>query len=316
MLQQSDTSPALVRPLRALALSAVAGTVLTWGCSNVVIKLISTTGLVASFYRLWFAIPLLWLLPVALPTMRRRLDRQWVTASLLGGALFAVHQLLFFTSLKLTSVANVSIIAALQPVLVLLVAGPMFAERVTPRAVAWSFLAVLGTAIVVVGSHGTPTWSPLGDILAVANLFAFTAYFLASKQLRSKVPALEYVIGMTTVSALVILVVALATGQELLSPHGWDWAFLLFLAIFPGTLGHVWTNWAHPHLPAFLVSVMLLAVPVIAVAGAAVFVHESFTVLQAVGGALVLAAIGIIVHATSPAAAEELAESVAETDAP
>jgi drug/metabolite transporter (DMT)-like permease len=316
MLDQSVAPVSVVRPIRALALSAVAGAVLTWGCSNVVIKMVSTTGLVASFYRLWFAIPLLWLLPVCVPAMRRRLTAQWLTASAVGGVLFALHQVLFFNSLKLTSVANVTIIGALQPALVLLVAGRWFGEPATSRAVVWSLIAVCGTAVVVIGSSGTPNWSPFGDVLAVVNLFAFTAYFLASKRFRAQVPALEYVIGMTTVSGFVILGVALATGQEFLSPHGWDWPFLFFLAVLPGTLGHVLTNWAHPHLPAFLVSVMLLAVPVIAVAGAAVVLHEPLNLTQAAGGALVLIAIGTLVHASSPASGEELAESVAETDAP
>ena len=123
------------REPRRLALYAVATAVVTWGCSNVMIKLVSTSGLVASFYRLWFAIPLLWLLPVGMPSMRRRLTRDWLVASLIGGGLFAVHQVLFFTSLKLTTVADVALIGALQPPLVLFVGGRMFGEPVTRRAI-------------------------------------------------------------------------------------------------------------------------------------------------------------------------------------
>ncbi len=302
--------------MRPLALAAVAAAVATWGCSNVIIKVISTTGLVASVYRLWFAIPLLWVVPIVHAPMRARLGGAWVRASLVGGLLFAVHQILFFTSLKLTSVANVSIIGALQPALVLLVAGRMFGERVSARAVVWAAIAVVGTVIVVIGSAGTPGWSPVGDVVAVANLVTFTAYFLASKQFRSRVGALEYVLGITTVSAVVVLGVALATGQELRSPHGWDWLLLLFLAVFPGTLGHVLTNWAHPHVPAFLMSILLLAVPVVASLGAALFLNESLNLTQVLGGLVVLAAIGSIVRAAGAPAGEELAESAAETDAP
>ena len=304
------------RPARALALGAVTATVLVWGSSNVVIKAVSTTGLVASFYRLWFAIPLLWLLPVVIPAMRRRFTRQWLTASLAGGGLFAVHQILFFNSLKLTSVANVTIIGALQPALVLAVAGRVFGEPVTLRAAGWSLVAVLGTALVVIGSAGTPSWSPFGDALAVLNLFAFTAYFLASKRFRTRVATPEYVLGMTTVAGLLILAAALITGQDLLAPRGYDWPLLLFLAVFPGTIGHFLTNWAHPHVPVFLLSVMLLAVPVIAAAGAATFLDEPLNFTQITGGAIVLLAIGTVVSASSAPPPAELAESAAETDAP
>jgi drug/metabolite transporter (DMT)-like permease len=304
------------RRARTLGLLAVAITVATWGCSNVVIKIISTTGLIESFYRLWFAIPLLWSLPLFVPSVRGRLTTTWLRASCIGGGLFALHQVLFFNSLKLTSVANVTIIGALQPALVLLVAPRMFGERVTARAILWAALAVAGTSLVVMGSAGTPGWSPLGDVVAVANLFAFTAYFLVSKRLRTYVGALEYVIGMTTVAGIAMLGAGLLTNQSFLSPRGWDWLLLLFLAVLPGTLGHFLTNWAHAHVPAFLVSIMLLAVPVLASLGAAMFLNEPLNLVQVAGGAIVLIAIGIIVRSTRAQAAEELAESAAATDAP
>jgi drug/metabolite transporter (DMT)-like permease len=301
---------------RRLALYAVAAAVVTWGCSNVMIKLVSTSGLVASFYRLWFAIPLLWLLPAGMPSMRRRLTRDWLVASLIGGGLFAVHQVLFFTSLKLTTVADVALIGALQPPLVLFVGGPLFGEPVTRRAIGWSLVAVAGTALVVLGAAGAPGWSPLGDVVAVGNLLAFTAYFLASKRIRSRAGTTEYLIGMTTVAGLIILAVALLTGQRLTSPRGWDWPILFCLAVLPGTLGHFLTNWAHPHTSAFVVSIMFLAVPVIACAGAALFLGEALNPTQLVGGAVVLAAVGAVVGAAPRATGEELAESAAETDAP
>jgi len=121
---------------------------------------------------------------------------------------------------------------------------------------------------------------------------------------------------MTTVAGVCILAVAVASGQDLLSPHGNDWLLLLFLALFPGTLGHLLSNWAHPHVPAFLLSVMLLAVPVIAAVAAAIFLNEPINLIQIVGGGIVLSAIGTIVGGAPAQTAEELAESAAETDAP
>jgi drug/metabolite transporter (DMT)-like permease len=315
MLDASAARPA-ADSTRPLALGAVAGAVLTWGASNVVPKLLSSTGLVISFYRLWFAIPLLWTLPVLLPSMRRRLTPQLFKVSLVGGGLFAVHQVLFFTSLKMTSVANVAIIAALQPVLVVLVSSRMFGEDVSLAAFAWSLVAVVGAALVVLGSMGSVSAHLGGDGLALANLFAFTAYFLASKRFRRSVGATEYVLGMTTVCGVVMLAICVATRQQLLSPSGNDWWWLIVLALFPGTLGHFLTNWAHPHLPVFLVSVILLAVPVIAALGAWVILGESLGIVQVVGGSIVLMAIGILVSQRPVVASEELAESVAETDAP
>lgn len=299
-----------------LGICAVSLTVLLWGLSGVAIKATSVSGIVTAFYRTWFAIPLLWSTMLA-PSLRRGLDRDWLRASIIGGLLFCLHQVLYFSSLKLTTVANVTILGALQPVLVLLLAGRMFGETVTAASVVWSIVAFGGTALVVLGSSAAPTWSLLGDTIAAVNLFAFTAYFLVSKRIRARVGAWEYVVGMTTVSGLGMLVVAVATGQDLGSPSGADWVLLATIAIFPGTLGHALTNWAHAHVAAFVASMILLAVPVIATAGAHVFLGEPVAGLQLLGGAVVLSAVGMIVASARRASVRlELAESVAKTDAP
>ena len=300
---------------RLLALIAVGSAVAMWGLSGVTIKAVTASGLVTALYRCWFAILPLWL-TAAMPGVRRRMNGAWLRASLVGGTLFSVHQILFFTSLKLTNVANVTIIGALQPVLVLLVAGPMFGERTTARSLAWSAVALIGIVLVVLGSVDAPTWSAAGDSLAALNLFAFTAYFLASKRFRERVGPWEYVIGMTTVSGIVILAVAVANGQDLGSPAGWDWPALVALAIFPGTLGHVLLNWAHAHTSAFVISIMLLAVPVIAALSALVLLGEAIAGMQLAGGALVLIAIGTIVASASRRTGEQLAASAAAKDAP
>jgi drug/metabolite transporter (DMT)-like permease len=300
---------------RGLALAAVAATVLLWGSSGVLIKLASTTGLVTALYRLWFAIPLLWSTAVA-PSVRARLDRDWLRASLIGGTLFACHQMLFFSGLKLTTVTDINTIGALQPVLVLWVAGSLFGERATARAAAWSLAAVVGAGFVIAGARGAPTWSAAGDTLAVVNLFAFTAYFLASKRIRERIDAWTYVLGMTTVAGIVMLGACLMTRQDLGSPHGSDWVILAAIAVLPGTLGHVLMNWAHAYVSAFAISMMLLGVPVVGAFAAAAVLGEPITLLQAVGGALVLVAIANVVLRMDPRAAGELAESAAETDAP
>lgn len=300
---------------RTLALGAIFATIVMWGLSSVAIKAAGTSGLVTAFYRLWFAIPLLWITALV-PTVRARLDRDWLRGSILGGTLFAVHQILYFNALKLTTVTNVNMIGALQPVLVLWAARSMFREPANATAAAWSATAFVGTALVVAGAMSAPTWSGAGDALAVVNLFAFTAYFLASKRIRERTGAWAYVLGMTTVSGVVMLAACLATGQELGSPRGADWLIMLAIAIFPGTLGHVLMNWAHAHVSAFAISMLLLGVPIVAATAAALVLGEQVTGLQACGGVLVLLAIANVVLRMDRRVAETLAESAAETDAP
>ncbi len=299
-------------PHRA-ALAAIAVAVLVWSLSNVAIKATSVTGLVASFWRLWIAVPVLWVAVLATPSARAELGVGFRQASLVGGLLFGLHQILFFSALKLTSVATVSMIGALQPALVLVVAGPLFGERITRATAAWTAVALAGTLLVVLGGTSVPGRTLAGDLIAAANLVVFTAYFLASKHLRARVRALAYVCGLTSVAAVVVGAAALAHGETLGSPHGADWALLGFIALVPGTLGHLLINWAHPPAPAMISSVMLLGVPVLSPLLATALLAEPLGALQLAGGAAVLLAVGRLV--TMPPRTD-LAEGVAEADAP
>jgi len=289
------SSPAPLEHNTPRGLLAIVACVVLWGYSAVAIKTVGASGLVTAFYRLWLAIPALWLLLPVLPATRRPLTGAWARGSLAGGLLFGLHQLFFFTALHETSVATVALTGALQPVLVLLVAPFVFGERARARAIAWSLVALAGTATSVVAAAGSPVWSLRGDLLAVANLFAFTGYFLASRWILFRVEPFEYVVGMTTVSGVIIALACVVTGQNLGAPAGTDWLILVSLAVGPGTLGHVLMNWAHRHVTAFAISILLLAVPVLAAVGAWWWLGEPLGAMQVGGGVVVLLAIGAIV---------------------
>ena len=68
---------------------------------------------------------------------------------MLGGLLFAGQIGLFFAAVQHTSVVNAQLINAIQPALVLLVAGKMFGERVTRHDIGWMIVAFAGVAMVL-----------------------------------------------------------------------------------------------------------------------------------------------------------------------
>ena len=53
----------------------------------------------------------------------------------------------------------------------------MFGEHVHGNELAWIGVSLVGVVVFVVGSSGTPAWSLRGDLLAVASLLVWTAYF-------------------------------------------------------------------------------------------------------------------------------------------
>ena len=277
--------------------TAVLIAVSVWGTVAVVTRLVDQiNGLVLAFHRLWIG---------ALATLivfyatGRRLSWRTLRLSIPGGLAFGGDIVLFFSALRHTTIANATVVGALQPALVMLVAGRMFGEPVTVGIVGWSLAAIVGVAVVVYGSSGTPVWSITGDLLAVGALFSWTIYFVVSKQVRRELAPFEYLTAMLIVATVAVTPIALLFGGAL-DPGGLhNWAWICLLAIGSGGIGHLLINWAHDHVDLAVMSLLTLAVPVFAVASAAIFLDEGVSWVQVLGMAIVLGALGVVAVTTA-----------------
>jgi len=279
------TSTPSQRSYTPAGLAAAGGTVLAWSAGIVFVKLTTSPVLVVSFWRHGFALPLIALgwLAAGRPALR------WKAASI-GGALFALHQVLHFSALRYTTTAVVTILFALQPILVASAGGRVTGERATPTFYAWAAVAVAGCAVLVGASSGAAGTSPVGTLFAVANLVAFSAYFLATKRARATVDATSWLLVMTLVSGMIIATLAIVTRAPLTDPSGREWMWLAGIGIIPGSVGHFLITWAHPRIHAAASSTVILVVPVLASIGSWLAVGERFGPLGAAGGVVALAA--------------------------
>ena len=123
------------------------------------------------------------LVAILLLASGRRLYWPVLWRCLPGGLLLCGDIALFFSAVKLTSIADATMIGALQPVLVLFIAKPLFNERVSPVDMAWTALVVVGMAAVVLGQGQAIAHDQvIGDLLAVGALCCWTSYWLLSKR--------------------------------------------------------------------------------------------------------------------------------------
>ena len=289
-----------------LPILAVAAAVSIWGCANVLVKLISFPGIELSFYRLWLGVALML---AATQLTHRRITPYILREAVPGGILFGFNIVMFFSALKLTSVADATLISALQPALVLMIAAPWFGERVGVREVGWTAAALAGVAIVVLASAGTPAWSPAGDLLAGGAVVSFTGYFIVSKRRPADVPAFQYVGAVQLIAALVVSATALAARQHLGRGEPIDWVWLLTIVCFSGLGGHILVNWAHAYVDVSISSLMMLGTPVVGAVAAWIVLDESLNLLQIAGGLVTLAALFVVIRSR---AAGQTFEDVAD----
>lgn len=212
-------------------------------------------------------------------------------ATLAAGAAFGGHQLLFISATQLTSVAVVTLIVSVQPLLVALVSRRVVAEAVPRALVAWSLVGIGGVALTMLATAGDDVRSLPGDLLAVGNLAAFTVYFLAAKRARvDGAPTLTFTATFLGVALVVVAPVAALGGPSGLTVDASAFGLLALFAFGPGS-GHLLLNWAHPRISAALASLALASVPALASLWAHVVLGEPFGVWHVVGIVLVAAAI-------------------------
>jgi drug/metabolite transporter (DMT)-like permease len=292
-----------------LGAAAVISAVVIWSFTNTLIKLSPLPPLTFAVHRLWLGSLVLL---VVLYGAGRRLTWATIRASAPGGALLGIEISFFFSAIKHTSIADVAVISALQPALVLMVAGPLFGERIGRREVTWTAVSLLGVVLVTLGSAGTPAWSLDGDLLAVGSLLAWTSYFLVSKRARARVRALDYMTVVFVAATIVVTPLTLASGQPL---GGLRLADLVALVVFVAgaSIGHVLLAWAHSSVDVSVSSSIGLAQPVVSSLAALLILGEPITPLTVAGGLVVLGSLAAIVGKAAAVEREDVEAELPQT---
>jgi drug/metabolite transporter (DMT)-like permease len=284
---------AVASRLPALAMVAI---VLCWGMGPPMSKLISAPPLVTVLYRLWLSVPILLL---ANRIAGGRVTWSTLRRTAIPGALFGANLALVFASFHHATIAVISVINAMQPGLVLAAAGRLFGERPTAWHLCWTVVGIGGTAVVIFGAGPEVHTSALGVMLATLSLLTFTVYFLATKRARAGQPitALEWMVGSTFFAALTVTPVALLASDraDYGKVNGADWLWMAFVVLITGILGHALMSWAHRFVQASRSSLYLLAMNVVAIAAAWPIHDEPITLVQALGGVIVLGAVASVV---------------------
>jgi drug/metabolite transporter (DMT)-like permease len=108
---------------------------------------------------------------------------------------------------------------------------------------------------------------------------------------------LEYLATFLVVATLVVLPVALVAPGPF-DPGTEGWWVVFVVAVLSGGVGHFLMNFAHPHIPLYLASLLTLAVPVMSTTVAVLFLDEGVNGTQILGMAVVLVAVGMVVLRT------------------
>src|SRR5919106_3070174 len=241
-----------------------------------------------AFWRVALAVPLLWAFYLRRKATTRRYSGQWPLL-LAAGFAFAGDLAFWHTSIKLTSVANSTLLANLASIFVTLAAWIFLRQRPTRVFLAGLAAALLGVALLLHTSLEFSSTGLAGDALGVVTAMFYAGYILAVKGLRDRGETTLYLMAVTTtITAIFLFPAALASGEQMLPVSAFGWWMLIGLALISHAAGQGLIAYALAHLPAAFSSVSLLFQPVMAALFAWLLLAEPLVPLQIAGGLVVL----------------------------
>lgn len=261
----------------------------------VLIKLTGAEPLPTAFYRMGFA-ALILAIP-AVPHIRRTfriLSPAELWLLLTSGVVLGLHFAVWVTSLFYTTISNSTILVATQPMWVLLMEALILKEKIPGRSVVGMALALVGMVVISRGDFDLGEKYILGDILALIGAVCAATYLFIGRQLRSRLDNLGYIFPVYSVSAVTLLLISLMFRENLTDYPAKSWLLFLLLALVPTVLGHSLYNWLLKYVPAHKVATTILGEPIGATILAIIFFKEIPGWWTAVGGALILAGIFVV----------------------
>lgn len=227
----------------------------------------------------------------------QRMPRSTMKAPAVAGVFLAIHFATWVTSLGMTSVAAAVLLVSTTPVFVALTARWVFGERLSARMIVGIAVALGGTAAIAGGSLGPGGSHLLGDLFALLGGVTAAGYVLAGQASRRETGILEYSVIAYGVAAALLLALDLALGLPLAGYSPPVWLAVAAVIVGPQVIGHTVINYTLKDIGATVVSVAIMAEPIIATVFAFVLFQETPSVLIYPGGLAILT--GIFLSSTA-----------------
>lgn len=212
------------------------------------------------------------------------------------GILMAVSSLSLYSSFNFMDAGIASTLLFVYPVMVAVMMAVFFHERVTAVTAISIILALSGISLLYRGGNGA-TLSTIGVLLVMASSLTYAVYIIIVNKSALRMSAVKLTFYVLFVGTLLILAYSLidegARLQPLATPRMWLYAMVL--ALFPTVISLILMVIAVHDVGSTPTAVMGALEPITAVCIGIFVFGEAFSVRLAIGIALILTAVILIV---------------------
>lgn len=244
---------------------------------------------------------------VVLPLVLRRgwvapTRREWTLLALGGVGWFGIYNLALNAGERHVDAGTAAMIIQVGPVIVALLAVPLFKERMHRWLVAGMVVGFTGVAVIARGSTSDAGASALGVVLVVVAAAMYAVGVLSQKVLLRRIPSVQVVFVSFVMGAVICLPFA-SDLPAIVAGGGAELWWIVYLGVLPTAVA--FTSWAYAptHTDAGALSLTTFLVPGIATLIAWLTINEVPPSLTFVGGGLAI--VGVLMTRRKPRVATE-----------
>ena len=263
--------------------------------SGILGSLISASSMAIGFWRLTIALPFFIVPAMANKEKRAALKaidpKDYLWCFITGAFLFG-HFFSWFNAVKFTNVASASVLAALHPLVVLLVTVFIYKKKVSLKSVAAILVALIGGAIIVGLDYSTFAGGNLkGNIFAFMAAMFMGLYFSVGDAVRKRVDGGLYVLLVFFSCWICFTAGMLVTGTAFTGYSASDYLLLVVMAMLCQIGAHAVFNLCIGHVSSLYVSTWEAGDPVFATILAVIFLRQIPKPYEIIGCIIVVCAL-------------------------
>lgn len=211
------------------------------------------------------------------------------------GLLFSFSSLLLFMSYNYMDAGIASTILFVYPVMVAVIMGVFFKEKISFITIFSIALALVGISLLYQGDGGK-TLSTLGVVLVLLSSLSYAIYIIGVNQSSLKTLPTTKMTFYAILFGLSIYVVRLRFCVDLqMPPTPWLWGSVLALAILPTAVSLICTTLSAHYIGSTPTAILGALEPVTALFFGVLVFHEKLTLRLIIGIVMIIAAVTLII---------------------
>ena len=264
--------------------------VIAGSSSGIFGKVIEAPSMAIGFWRLTMGLPF-FAIPVLVKhrdTLKAVSKKDYLLTFVAGAFLFG-HFFTWFNAVKMTNIASAVVLAALHPLVVLIITVFVLKKKVGIRPVMGIVLALLGGALIAgLDYNQLSSGNFAGDVLAFLAAVCMGVYFAIGNEVRKNVPGSTYVFLVFFACWVCFSIGMICTGTPALGYSATDYLYLIGLTLVCQIGAHAVFNLCFGYVDSLYVSAWESGESVFAIILGIIFLGQMPESWELLGSAIVV----------------------------